>query len=125
MNADGDPAVNFSAGDLFQYRCTRVRVGLQKRGETALRQQHGTGEAVEIHSGDTLYASGDILDFRFQNFSRCGVSQLMFRRLQLTRGMPARPVLAPVTAETSGLRFKRDFGETFAGLARQNLVTVF
>ncbi len=116
MDPDGDAAVEFGAGDLFEDGRARIRLGLEERGEPALGQEHGACEPVEIHAGHGLDLFGHIAQFGLQDLAGFGVDDLVLRGLQLAIGLFSSAMLCPVAAEASGLGFEGDLGKAVAGL---------
>ena len=69
-----DQAVDFAAGQFFQQFGARVGIGVEKGGETALRQQHGFGETRVIQAGDVFDAFELVRHLAAEDFA-IGVGQ--------------------------------------------------
>ena len=98
---------------------------MQKRGETTLRQQHGPGKTIKVHTGDLLHPLDNLAQLVLQHGVGKCIDNLVFGRLQVTTGFTAGTVLTPVTTVAPLGGFETDFGKTFAGLARKYFVTAF
>ena len=81
MHSHGDDRVNLCSSDLFKHGCPFVGRGLKESCKTALGQQHGSGELLKIHSRSFHHCGKGILQFRFDNFAGCILSNLMLLSL--------------------------------------------
>ena len=122
VDADGDLAVDLGAGDLLQDRCPLVGRCLEEGGEATLGQQHGAGEAIEIHAGSRLDLAGDAVEASLKQSAGVGVGDLVPGLLKLAIRLATGPMLAPVAAEATGLGREGDLGEALAGVAGHDLV---
>ena len=122
----GNLPIDVGAGQLLQQLGALVGVGLQKGRKTALGQQHGFGEALEIQTGEALgqfeffiqLVGEDLPDAR----GLIDLHQLDFRCLQRAVALVAGPALAPEGAVVLVLDRKLDLGQAVGGVPGQQLV---
>ncbi len=126
MSLYRNSAINFSAGDLFQYAGFLFNIGFKKGIKAALCQQHGTGKTFKIHSGFFFNNHGNPPDLVFNNTAvLVSFCNLVFSNLQYTFRLFFCSVLTPVANKTSFRGFKTDLGKTFPGLPRHNIIIIF
>ena len=125
VDTDGDLAVDLRAGDLLQDGGALIGGRLEKGSEAALGQQHGAGEACEVHASDGLDLVGDTAQAGFEQGSGIGVGDLVPGLLELAIRLAPGTMLAPVAAETAGLGREGDLGEALARVAGHDLVFAF
>ena len=122
VHAHGDPAVDLGAGDLFEDRRPIIRGRLQEGGKVPLGEQHGAGEAVEIHACDRLDQVGHPGDGGIEDLAGVSVGQLAFRRLEVAGRSFVGSALAPGAAVTARIGGKAHLGKAFAGVTGHDLV---
>src|SRR6056297_996765 len=99
-----------------------LNVSLQEGIEAALRQQNGTGEAVEVHPGFFFNDRSDKTLLSFDWLTGIGVRNLVLLILQVAFSFFPCPALFPVAAEPASLGFKEYLGIAFTGLAGHYLI---
>ena len=98
VHGDGDAAVDFGAGDLFEQRRAFVRCSAEEGGEVALGEEHSAGEALVVHAGEAFDGGGDVFEAGGEEFAAFGVGQFVFGVLEFAACFAPRAVLAPVAA---------------------------
>ncbi|MPM49171.1 hypothetical protein SDC9_95899 [bioreactor metagenome] len=93
-HALGDFSVNFGAGKFFQQFGAIIRVGVQERGEPALREQHRARKAREVKARD-LGDLPELLAHMPRDHRAVALGQFDLRGLQRAIHLVARAALAP------------------------------
>ena len=125
VHGDGDAAVDFGAGDLFEQRRAFVRCGAEEGGEVALGEEHGAGEALVVHAGEAFDGGGDVFEAGGKEFAAFGVGQFVFGVLEFAACFAPRAVLAPMAAVAPGAGAEGDFGVAGAAVAAHDFVACF
>ena len=117
----GDFAVDLGAGEFFQQFGALVGAGVQKGGKTALRQQHGFGEARKVQPRDGLNAFELVVGLGAENLARAG-GEFDLGGLQGAVDFVAGAALAPEGAVDGAFDLKRHLRQAVGGVAGHDVV---
>src|SRR5690554_1269447 len=125
MYTNRDSAVYISSGNLFKNGSTLVGICLKKGSKTTLRQEHGAGKLIEVHTCNRFYMAGNVTKSCFNNISGDSICDFMFWGLKLPVWFFTGAMLTPVAAKNAVGRFKSDLCKAFTFLTRHDFITGF
>src|SRR3990167_1637666 len=120
-HALGNLPVDIGAGQFLQQLGALVGARLEEGGETALGQQHGLGETLEIQAGEALGLAQLLVDLVGED-GAIGRRQFHLGRLQRTLGLVAGAALAREGAVARALDLEFDLGQAIAGVPGHQFV---